>query len=559
MENIDLEKLSKVELISIIATKNRIISENEEHIKYKDLLISKDEALIKALTKKVSKLERNIGQLNIERDTLLKELEKKGFQVYLQRKELFGSKSEQSKYIFKDDFVFNETEENTSLDVKNEITKKNKNKVGRKKDTQNYEGLINVKTEHKTVETKETVCPNCNTELVDDKDETITKLIHVPEKFIKIIITLKRKRCPKCDYTSSSDDIDVFGKSLLSNSLASYLATEKFVKGVPLYRLESVLEKQGIKLSRQLQANYLITLASELYPIYEKMKSDLLNTQCKVIHADETTLKVIKTEDDRKTSYIWLYGTSEYDPNRILIYEYKLNRSGKNPREFLKDYSGYLVCDGYSGYNNIPNVFPARCYFHIRKKYAEIINSHKEKDISTSISSKVITMLEKAFCLERTYKEKKLDPLEICKRRNKEIRPIIDKFFALIKEKYTSAVFPLKNAIEYSLKYEKDLYHFLEDGHIPMTNNLAERAIKSFVINRKNFLFAYTEKGADASAIIMSIIQTAKNNLLKVDQYLEYVLSHLQTTKQSEIDSLLPYSRKLPSRIRIKIKKEKKK
>lgn len=180
---------------------------------------------------------------------------------------------------------------------------------------------------------------------------------------------------------------------------------------------------------------------------------------------------------------MWLYGTSEYDPNRILIYDYKLNRSGKNPSQFLKDYSGYLVCDGYNGYDNISNVLLARCYFHVRKKYAEILTSAKEKNNSKSFASKVITTLEKAFHLENTYKDNHLSPLEIYKKRNKEVRPIIDEFFKLIKEAYPTSIFPLKEAIEYSLKYEKDLYQFLDDGHIPMTNNLAERAIKAFVIN----------------------------------------------------------------------------
>ena len=180
---------------------------------------------------------------------------------------------------------------------------------------------------------------------------------------------------------------------------------------------------------------------------------------------------------------MWLYGTSEYDPNRILIYDYKLNRSGKNPSQFLKDYSGYLVCIGYNGYDNISNVLLARCYFHVRKKYAEILTSAKEKNNSKSFASKVITTLEKVFHLENTYKDNHLSPLEIYKKRNKEVRPIIDEFFILIKEAYPTSIFPLKEAIEYSLKYEKDLYQFLDDGHIPMTNNLAERAIKAFVIN----------------------------------------------------------------------------
>ena len=100
---------------------------------------------------------------------------------------------------------------------------------------------------------------------------------------IKLIITIKRKRCSKCDYISKNVNIDIFCKPLLSNSLASYLATEKYVKGVPLYRVESILDKQGIKLSRQLQTNYLINLASELYPIYEKTKLDLINTKCRVL------------------------------------------------------------------------------------------------------------------------------------------------------------------------------------------------------------------------------------------------------------------------------------
>ena len=181
------------------------------------------------------------------------------------------------------------------------------------------------------------------------------------------------------------------------------------------------------------------------------------------------------------------------------------------------------------------------------------IKSDKTKIGTKSISGQVIKILEKAFYLEKKYKENNLSPIDIQKRRKEEVKPIIDEFFKFIKEIHPSSGYPIKNAIEYSLNYEKYLYTFIDNGYIPMTNNLAERGIKPFVINRKNFLFSYTEKGALASALLMSITQTAKNILLQVDKYIEYVLSKLQTTKQSEIESLLPYIDKLPDEVKIKI------
>ena len=592
MKNIDLNKLSKDELINIIIREtslNKTLSteielkkltietlsdkvlDKEKELKENKLTIEslsdkvldkekeleENKIIIDNLTNKIISLEAENRKINAEKDALIKEIEKKGFQVSVQQKEIFGSKSEQKEYLNIDDsFIFNEVEAETSLDVEEEIKsaqKKDKKKVGRKKDTQNYAGLINVETKEEIIDCTETICPNCGSILEEIDDEIITKLICIPASYIKYIYRFKRRQCPKCGNISKADDIDIFGKSLLSNSLASHLTVEKYVKGVPLYRLESILDKQGISLSRQLQANYLINVASELYPIYEKMTSDLINNKYKVIHADETTLKVIKNKENKKTSYMWLYGTSDYDPKRILIYDYKLNRSGKNPSEFLKDYSGYLVCDGYSGYDNISNVILARCFFHARKKFAEILKSDKTKIGAKSISGHVVNILDKAFYLEEKYRENNLSPIEIQIRRKEEIKPIIDEFFKFIKKIHPSSVYPIKNAIEYSLKYEKDLYTFIDYGYIPMTNNLAERGVKPFVINRKNFLFSYTEKGAIASAILMSITQTAKNNLLQIDKYIEYVLSKLQTTKQSEIESLLPYSDKLPDEIKIKI------
>lgn len=220
---------------------------------------------------------------------------------------------------------------------------------------------------------------------------------------------------------------------------------------------------------------------------------------------------------------------------------------------FLKDYNGYLVCDDYSGYESINDVTLCRCWFHAKKKYADFIKTLTNKQKETSEAVIIHNKISNIFFKEKLIQEEKLTASLIKERREKEIKPLVDEYFDYIENLYNNELDKssvLGKAIKYSLNIKDDLYRFFNDGHIPLTNNLSERAIKPFVILRKNCLFCNTQNGAEASAILMSIVQTAKMNLIKPDKYIKYVLERIDNIKISELDSLLPFNKDLPTSLK---------
>ena len=240
---------------------------------------------------------------------------------------------------------------------------------------------------------------------------------------------------------------------------------------------------------------------------------------------------------------MWVYATSTYD-QPIYIYDFEKDRSGNNPKEFLKDYQGNLVVDGYEGYNNINNVSLAGCWAHVKRKYSDIVKGLSSKQRSSSLAVSYIKIIDKLFALEEKYK--KLETVkEILEARQKESKPLVDEYFSKVEAKIEKCDGKLKEAMQYSINQKEKLIKFLSDGHIPLSNNLAERAVKPFVICRKNFLFSNTHNGAEASAVIFSVIQTAKMNGLDPYMYLYQVFCQIWRTKQKDIDKLLPWSKEM--------------
>lgn len=325
-----------------------------------------------------------------------------------------------------------------------------------------------------------------------------------------------------------------FPNSPATPSLVSYIANEKYLMGTPLYRQESAFLSMGFPLSRVDLSNFLMRGAAVLYPFYEYLKYLLIHNKYHVLHADETTLKVIHVGDKEKKDkcYMWLYTTSIHDLP-IYIYEYQYSRSGMWPVTFLKDFKGYLVADDYQGYNHIPNVSLQKCFVHARRKFFDIYKANKDPKIK-----QVIEKIDDIFELERNFRKENLNAEQIHKARHtKAYLDVINGYFNHLETQNYSPTSVTGKAIQYSMKNKQGLMTYLNDGNIPIDNNLAERGIKPFVINRKNFLFSNTEKkGAQASGIYMSIIQTAKTCGLDTNKYLEYLFENLYKINLNESD-----------------------
>ena len=314
---------------------------------------------------------------------------------------------------------------------------------------------------------------------------------------------------------------------------------QKYVMGSPLYRQEQELNRQGITLTRQTMSNWMLT-ASKLYlvPVWERLHTELLGRE--VLHADETTLQVLHEEGKKaqSKSYLWLYRTSGDTDKPIVLCEYQPSRSGENARSFLSGFKGYLHTDGYAGYHNFSDdITVVGCLAHARRRFDEAVKSLPKDKKKGSSAAQGLAYCDRLFALEKEFA--KLTPEERYGQRLKQEKPVLDAFSAWA-EKRTVAP---KSALGKDMSYLKDqwpyLTNYLKDGRLEISNNRAERSIKSYVIDRKNFLFANTPSGATGSAVMFSLIMTALENKLDPWRYLTWLMKNSETVK--DVEELLPW------------------
>jgi len=314
--------------------------------------------------------------------------------------------------------------------------------------------------------------------------------------------------------------------SFASPEAIAQIMTQKFVMGTPLYRQEQELQRNGIKLSRQTMSNWLIRAAEDwLEPIYG-MLHELLRGR-KVLHADETTLQVLREpgKTAQSKSYMWLYRTGSDTEHPIVLYEYQPDRKSKRPAEFLKGFKGYLHTDGYEAYHSLGSgITVIGCWAHVRRKFDEALKALPERDREGSSALRGKHYCDRLFMLEREFAD--LMPQERYEKRLELSKPVLDEFFAWVASLNAVPKSGIGIAAHYALSQKKYLDRYLMDGRLEISNNRAERSIKPFVIDRKNFLFANTPRGAKASAVMFSLIETAKENGLNPFTYLVYVFEN---------------------------------
>lgn len=488
---------------------------------------------------KIDELEKKLYEANVFINKLLSQLENQKEKNNIAIIKQFESKTEKIEKI-----VINEVED---------IVAKNKSKKGEihKKKFENFdfESLVN---EVRVINPDETICPKCGEKLIKATEDVSYLIESIPGSLKVIKVITNGYKCPKCNGDDNNlyykVKNDIFPHSILTPSFASYIAYHKYELGIPLNHLSKhITNTLKIDISKQDLANYMMRTAEILKPIYNRMKIDLVNNNSQVIHADETTLVVNKQDDDnkeRKKNYVYVFSSSFYDEKQINIYEFNKTRNIDQTSEYLKDYKGYLVCDDFSGYNRLAkentNIKLARCWAHARRRFADIVKDMPKENKKDSKAYEILLSIEKLFENEKKFREQKLTPEQIKGARNKEDISIINEIHDLVFNTVPKKDSYLESAINYVKKIWKDLLTFLDDGHVELTNNTAERAVKPFVIQRKIFQTSGSYDGARCTGIIFSIIRSALINCLNVEQYLNYVL---QNVNSLPVEKLLPYSK----------------
>ena len=498
---------------------------------------------LQAQSKRISELESRV-------DVLMEALR-------LARHKQFGASSEKSEEPLMEQlsFLFNEAEVFAEVSTKQEeavVVAAHKRHKKHEYTLDNIPETIPTKQVEHRLEGEDLMCPQCGSTMTEIGKEVVRTLEIVPAQTIvreDIYYTYACQNCNKEDIETpvvkAPKEKNLIPGSFATPEAIAHIMTQKFVMGSPLYRQEQEINRQGIQLSRQTMSNWILRATEDyLTPVYEQLHRELLERD--VLHADETTLQVLQEpgKAPQSESYMWLYRTSGDTDKPIVLYEYQPGRGAKHPEAFLKGFKGYLHTDGYAGYHNLPDeITVVGCWAHARRKFDEALKSLPKGKAKGSSASQGLAYCNLLFEIEQGLAEKTAE--ERYHERLKQAKPVLDALLAWANTRTAAPKSALGKAFTYLKEQWPYLTNYLKDGRLELSNNRAERSIKPFVIDRKNFLFANTPKGAKGSAIMFSLIQTAIENGLDPYQYLTWLLKTANTADMDDIEvvqSLLPWN-----------------
>ena len=532
MENREMQTSNTEEMVTISrAEYERLQREKARNAKLEAKFAAREQEQAQVIT-----------SLTLQNEWLLEQLK-------LSKKKLFGRSSEQAEQMVMDQLSLTMNEVEAYIFGMNSAGKapvavkahERKRQSGNVLDVV-PEGTPTEVVEHRLPE-DERICSACGSKLVEIGKEVRRSLMMKPAKFWVREDVYYTYACKNCEQETGEANIvkAARGPALLLGSFASaeavaHIVIQKFVMYSPLYRLEQEFNRQGLRLSRQTMANWLLNISEKwLRPVYDTLREQLCREP--VLHADETTLQVLKEPGRSSTSksYMWLYRTSGCAKQAVVLYEYQPTRKAEHAEAFLKGFSGWLHADGYQGYHKLPeNIRVVGCWAHARRKFDEALQTlpkEMQRDAPAVIGECYCPRL---FKLEQAFAE--LTPEERYEKRLEQEKPVLDALLSWANEMQakTALKSALGRAIHYLLEQWPYLTRYLEDGRLELSNNRAERSMKPFVMGRKNWLFANTPGGAQASAVIYSLIETAKENALDPYRYLLWVLQNAPQLSETD-------------------------
>ena len=496
-------------------------------------------------------LEHSVTELKAENQWLLE-------QLGLARRRQFGPSSEKSseEIVEQMSLFFNEAEATAAAEqaAQKKAVSETKVRAHTRKNSGSVRSIvpkdIPVEVVHHDVSPEEKVCPQCGEEMVKIGQDVRETLVFKPaEAYIRqdVYPTYGCRKCEKENISTpivkTPRDPAVIPGSFASAEAVAFIAAQKFVMYAPLYRQEMDWKRRGIQITRQTMSNWLIRCSEDWFaPIYDVLHRVLLEYD--LLHSDETSLQVLK-EPGKKAqskSSMWLYRTSGDAKKPIVLYEYQPDKGGDNPRKFLEGFRGYLQTDGAQYYNAVANVVHVACWAHARRKFEEAYKANPGTEEKPSPAAKGLALVSCLFKDEQLMEE--LTPEERKDKRLEWEKPHLDALLAWANTVSAAPKSRLGRALTYLRNNWQPLNTYLEDGRIELSNNRAERSIKPFVMGRKNWLFSNTPAGARSSAVIYSLIETAKENRLDPYRYMCWVLQSapsLSRVDENWAEKLLPW------------------
>ena len=403
-----------------------------------------------------------------------------------------------------------------------------------------------------TLAEEDRFCEACSTPLVSIGEEFVrTEIEFIPAEVRVIDYYRETFECRSCrkagkPYIEKSPLPEpVILHSFASPGAIAQVIHQKYELAVPLYRQEAEWQELGVRLGRATMSNWIIVSYRDwLSPVVELLKSKLLEQN--YLHIDETPVQVMGEPGRKHTtdSYMWVYSSIKNSEYPIRLFDYQPGRSGKYVEKQLKGYHGYIHTDAYKGYEKVLNVTRCFCWSHLRRYFVEAL-PQGITDPESTIPGQAIRSINRLFELEKN--------LEVLSAEGKKEQrliqevPVLEAFWSWA-ETASMGVLPgskLGAAFTYAFNQKEGLMNYLRDGNCAISNNLAENSIRPFTIGRKNWLFSGSPRGAQASAGIYTLIETAKANGLNPRRYIEYILGDLPGTTFLQhpefLDDYLPW------------------
>jgi transposase len=507
-----------------------------------------DPALLKEMLLELQQVIADLqDRLNRETNFLLE-------QIQLLRAQLYGRKSE--KIIPKDGprplYLFDMPEPEGIEEENTEIIRisgHSRKKPGRKPLP---EDLPRVEVIH-DLDEKDKVCA-CGCQLKRIGEETSEQLDIVPARIQVIRHVRPKYACPACEGVEDDGPAvkvapvpaQVIPKSIASPGLLAHILVAKFVDHQPFYRQEKQFARKGIEVCRSSMCRWAMQAAEACRPIFNLLVDMVLAGS--YVQADETSVQVLNEPGRSPTSksYMWIFRRGDPD-HPVLIYQYHPTRAGDVANVFLRDFSGTVQTDGYAGYDFLDlreGIRHIGCWAHVRRKFNDV-NKALGKKRKAGAADVALRYIGRLYRLEREARESGYSPDEIYRMRQEKAKPILVDFEKWLRKKkqQTPPKGLLGKAVAYTLNQWHRLIGYLEDGHFCIDNNLAENSIRPFALGRKNWLFSGTPEGAEASALLYSLIETAKANNLEPYGYLRYIFDKLPLANTlEEVEALLPWN-----------------
>jgi transposase len=388
------------------------------------------------------------------------------------------------------------------------------------------------------------LCP-CGTPMVEIGEDVSEQLDIVPMQVRVLRHIRKRYGCPCSAHAPvvAALPAQPLPRSNASPDLLAMLLTVKYADGLSLARFEYVLERAGVAVPRQTLARWVIGAAGVLQPLHNLIRDELFNAS--VIHMDETVVQVLKERDRSPTSQSYMWVQTGGPPERpVVVFDYDPSRSGTVPVRLLEGYRGYLMTDGYDGYNALAKaegIEHLACLAHARRRFVEATRVQPKG--KRGRADEAIDLIGRLYGIEREYKDADDDERHVA-RQTRSV-PILGALRAWLDE--TLPTVPPKTvlgeALAYLHKYWSRLVRYTERGDLPIDNNRCENSIRPFAVGRRRWMFCDTPAGAHASAVIYSLIETARANGLEPYTWLRRVMRELPAARSVEaIEALLPWN-----------------